>query len=124
MNTSIQIARDDVTAEMKPAAGGFFYSSTPAFRPDWCDSVGRWRCTDKEAAADWARTIEPTAYVVPDGSTKGGVQKLVFGRRDSGDCTALLTALKGLGYKARSQRFGSRQCAGVTVYDATKRADA
>ncbi len=123
MNTSIQIARDDVTAEMKPAPGGFFYSSTPAFRPDWANSGGRWRCTDKEAAAEWGATIEPTTYVVGDGTTKSGAQKLCFGRRDGGDCTDLLTALKGAGYKVRAERSFGR-VSGVTVYDPTTRANA
>lgn len=109
-----------------------FTTSSPASRPDWATSAGRWRC---EHLAELRRLIERHGefYAEGAGRTKAGRGRMRVGHRTltagaHGEARAaalsgLAATLKGLGLKVRMSRRNGL-VSELTVIDHYNRATA
>lgn len=111
-------------------ADAIFTSSTPTTRPDWCDSVGHWRCEHVDELRTVIESIDTDAYAVNHRSTPSGRKQLFAGIRDNRDsnahhnkCERLLVALRGMGLRVKRQR-GHGRTTGVIVTDRMTKAEA
>ena len=108
---------------LSPAAALVFTTSSPESRPSWCDSVGTWRVSHRDALDELLRGITSGAYTDTNCATPSGRLQLFAGIRDNRNpedhsrrCEELLSGLRAAGLKARVMRHGGR-VAGVIVTD-------
>ena len=109
------------------AVAAVFTSSTPESRPDWCDSVGRWRVGHADVLEALASEIDGDCYVAHHSTTPSGRLQIFVGLRmaahGSADYTRLLEGLRALGLKCRAEKSRGR-LSGVVVTDRLTKAEA
>lgn len=104
-------------------AHAVFTSSTPTTRPDWCDSVGRWRVSHVDELRAVVEGIDAGSYAINHTSTASGRKQLFAGVRDNRVASVhqerlenLLGALKVHGFKVR-RAYHNGHIDGVIVTD-------
>lgn len=89
--------------------GHVFTTSSPASRPDWCDSVGTWRVAHLDRFRELVQAIDADAYVAHHQNTPSGRLQLFASLRDNRDPVShahragvLLARLKAHGFRVRA----------------------
>ena len=113
-----------------------FTTSSPESRPDWCDSVGRWRCEHIDALravlASFDTPFHPADGYYADNhrQTPSGALQLWVGARNNNDASeqrrrleAMRAYLLGLGFKVKRSTDGGR-LVGLVITDRKCRATA
>lgn len=96
-----------------------FTSSIPETRPDWCDSVGTWRCAHADVLLSVLSTcpgVDADAYVTNESSASNGAKRLFVGYRDNRSggvdharrLSALAVTLRGHGLAVRVTKLDGR----------------